>query len=163
MDVRSKKVVLVSHCILNQNSVVNDLARAKGAYREIVETIMDNDIGIHQLPCPEMIHLGMERPSMTKEQYDTEDYRKLCRSLSDHTIAIINNYLKNDYKIVGIIGINHSPTCSIKCGEGVFMEELLKKIKNLSLEIPTTDVSTAYVEGSDNKLEIDELKKFLNK
>ena len=55
MDVRSKKVVLVSHCILNQNSVVNDLARAKGAYREIVETIMDNDIGIHQLPCPETV------------------------------------------------------------------------------------------------------------
>ena len=43
------------------------------------------------------------------------------------------------------------------------MEELLKKLKNLGLEIPTTDVSTAYVEGSDNKLEIDELKKFLNK
>ncbi len=163
MDIRSKRVVLVSHCILNQNSVVDNLARAKGAYRGVVETIMDNNIGIHQLPCPEMIHLGMERPSMTRDQYDTEDYHRLCQKLADQTIAIINNYLKNDYEIVGLIGINHSPTCSIRCSEGVFMEELLKKIRNLGLDIPTTDISTSYVEGNDNAEEINELKEFLSK
>lgn len=162
MDIRSKKIVLVSHCILNQNSVVKPLARAKGAYRKIVEIIMNKDIGIHQLPCPEMIFLGMERESMTREEYDTKEYHILCESLSEQTIAIIKNYLKNDYKIVGIIGINHSPTCSLRCEKGVFMEELLKKIKELDLEIPITDISTNYVEGKDNAEEIKELEKFLS-
>lgn len=161
MDLRSKKIVFLSHCILNQNSVVENLARAKGAYRKVVEIIMDNDIGICQLTCPEMIYLGMERKSMTREEYDTYEYHKLCESLAEETIEMIKNYLKNDYKIVGIIGINHSPTCSLRYVEGIFMEELLKKIRKFNLEIPVTDISTNYVEGKDNSEEINELKKFL--
>lgn len=37
------------HSILNQNSVVEPLARARGAYIEIVNLLMDNGIGIIQL------------------------------------------------------------------------------------------------------------------
>lgn len=44
-----------------------------------------------------------------------------------------------------------------------FIEELQKKIRDLGLDIPTTDISTSYVEGKDNTKEINELKEFLNK
>lgn len=161
MDNRSKKVVILSHCILNQNSVVNPLARAKGAYKEIVKTIMDFDIGIHQLPCPEMIFLGMERKSMSRNEYDTKDYHDLCKDLSKQTLSIIQNYEQNGYEIVGLIGINHSPTCSINGESGIFMEEFLSLLKNNGIKIPMTDVSTNYVEGKDNEKEIEKLKSFL--
>ena len=54
---RSKRIVFVSHCILNQNTVVEPLARSRGAYGDIVRLLVDKGIGIHQMPCPEFRHL----------------------------------------------------------------------------------------------------------
>lgn len=48
---RNKKLLIVSHCIINQNSVVEPLARAKGAFPVIIK-LLEEEIGIIQLPCP---------------------------------------------------------------------------------------------------------------
>lgn len=144
---RSKKVVLVSHCILNQNTVVNPLARAKGAYMDIVTELMKKGIGIHQLPCPEYRYLGLKREPMTKEQYETEAYRSLNRSISFDTVNIVKEYINNDYDVIGIIGINESPTCSINGEKGIFMEELLQALAKEDIKLKLIDVPTDYHDG----------------
>lgn len=158
---RSKKVVFISHCILNQNTVVNPLARAKGAYRDIIQEIMNNGIGIHQLPCPEYRHLGLNRKPMNKLEYDTVEFRTLCKDISKDTINMMKEYLENGYEIVGLIGINNSPTCSIRATKGILMEELLSLAEKEKIYLNTIDVPTEYFDGKDNEKFIEDLREFI--
>lgn len=158
---RSKKVIFISHCILNQNTVVSPLARAKGPYRDIINIIMDYGIGIHQLPCPEFRHLGLKREPMTKEEYDTEEYRILCKKISKDIINVMKEYLNNGYQIVGLIGINSSPTCGIRKEKGILMEELLSLASELEINLKTIDVPTNYRDGDIGKEFVIELERFI--
>lgn len=158
---RSKKVIFMSHCILNQNTVVCPLARAKGAYREIIEKIMDDGIGIHQLPCPEYRYLGLKREPMTKEQYDTKEFRILCKDIAKDMINIMKEYLENDYEVMGLIGINQSPACSIQGRQGILMEEILDLVKKEEISLKLIDVPGEYVDGKNNNEFIQELGDFL--
>jgi len=160
---RSKRVVFVSHCILNQNTVVHPLARGKGAYKDIVKEIMDQGIGIHQLPCPEYRHLGLKRKPMNKNEYDTIEYRALCKNISEDAINIVKEYLDDDYKIVGLIGINESPTCSLRNIKGILMEELLTLAEKEKFSLNTIDVPGEYVDEKDNTEFIANLRGFLTK
>ncbi|CAB3288659.1 conserved protein of unknown function [Methanocaldococcus lauensis] len=131
---KGKKIAIVSHCILNQNSVVNGLERAEGAFNEVVEILLKNNYAIIQLPCPELLYLGINREGKTKEEYDTKEYRKLCRELLNPIIKYLQEYIKDDFKFI-LIGIENSPTCDIFKNRGILMEELLKEIENLNINI----------------------------
>ncbi len=146
---REKKLILVSHCVLNQNSVVLPLARAEGPFT-FVDTILKNNIGIYQLPCPEFKFGGLNRKPMSKEEYDTPKYRELCKTLSSEVINDIIEYIKNEYKIIGIIGINQSPTCSISEKKGIFMEEIFEMLVNNNITLPYIEVPAEYEENIDS-------------
>ncbi|WP_462412624.1 CD3072 family TudS-related putative desulfidase [Neobacillus sp. Marseille-QA0830] len=119
---RSKKILIVSHCILNQNTVIAEEARAEGAILSAVEWAMKQGYGFLQLPCPEFTFLGLNRPSMTYEQYNTANYRKHCREILKPVLFQAEDYQKNGYEIDGILGIQSSPSCDPI--RGIFMEEL---------------------------------------
>ncbi len=144
---RSKKVIFVSHCILNQNTVVHPLARSEGAYRDIVTVLMNKGIGIHQLPCPEYRYLGLKREPMTKEQYETEDFRRLNKGIAADAVGIIKEYINSGYNVLGIIGINESPTCSINGEKGIFMEELFRDLSEEDIKLRLIDVPSDYYDG----------------
>ena len=48
-DGRSKKVVFVAHCFLNQNSISDGTAIYPAANKDVV---LNADISIVQMPCP---------------------------------------------------------------------------------------------------------------
>ena len=79
-DSRSHRIVLVAHCLLNQNSKVAGLASYSGVFTPLISLLVDAGVGIVQLPCPEFVHLGPSRPvgTDTVEQYDTSEYRATC-------------------------------------------------------------------------------------
>jgi len=60
-DARSKNVLFVAHCILNQNSISDGTADYPGYIREILELLVRYDVGIVQMPCPELHCLGLDR------------------------------------------------------------------------------------------------------
>lgn len=152
---REKRIILVAHCVINQNSVVQPLARAKGPFN-FVNTLLENNIGIYQLPCPEFKFLGLKRKPQSKEEYECNEYRTLCKNLTSYVISDIKEYINNDYKILGIIGINESPTCSITNTRGIFMEELFKEFENNNINIPYIEVPAEYenTEDSINKMNL---------
>lgn len=152
---REKRIILVAHCIINQNSVVEPLARAKGPFN-FVNTLLENNIGIYQLPCPEFKFLGLKRKPQSKEEYECNEYRTLCKNLTSYVMSDIKEYINNDYKILGIIGINESPTCSITNTRGIFMEELLKEFEYNNINIPYIEVPSDYenTEISINKMNL---------
>lgn len=120
---RQKKIVAVSHCILNQNVVINDWERAEGAF-PMASYLLNAGISFLQLPCPEFLELGMNRPPMTYQQYQSiNGYRERCRTLLHPIIQQLIAYRENHYHYLGIIGINDSPNCSISGQRGILMEE----------------------------------------
>lgn len=157
---RGKRLVLASHCILNQNSVVKDWERASGAYNDIVRLLLERDIGIFQLPCPEFKYLGEERPPMSKEQYDIPAYRDLCRKLAKEVTDQLKEYESHGYSILGLLGIENSPTCDTTSVRGIFMEELLLLLETEGIPLSSIDISENYVEG-DQGIQLDLLREFL--
>lgn len=159
---RGKKLVLLSHCVLNQNSVVVPLGRSRGAY-PIIKVLLEEGIGMIQLPCPEVKLLGVNRKPMTKEEYDTPLFRELCRKLFDSTLKDIKEYINNGYTISCIIGINHSPTCSITGERGIFMEEIFKIFEDENIETRYFEVPTDYTEKEQDEELHEKLRDLLRK
>lgn len=141
---RSKKVIFSAHCIINQNSVVAPLARAKGGFLNLINLFNKYDVGIHQIACPEFKHLGLKREPMTKEAYNTYDFRYLCLQIANETVQTIKEYVENGYHVIGILGINQSPTCSVEDEPGHLMEAITTLLHKEGLSIPMIDLPTNY-------------------
>ena len=60
-DGRSRRVVFLAHCLLNQNAISDGTAEVPAAHREILRTVLDARVGVVQLPCPELCCLGLDR------------------------------------------------------------------------------------------------------
>ncbi len=144
---RANKVILVSHCILNQNSVVRPLARAKGAFEEIVKMISQRGFGIVQLPCPETLFLGLERLPMSKAEYATPEYIALCERLATREIEYIKLLQEGKVCIAGMIGIDQSPTCSQYGEVGHFMMAL-RNFAELEC-VPKLDIPELFGESDE--------------
>jgi predicted secreted protein len=130
---RSRKIIVASHCVLNQNTVIPDEARSPGMMKSAVDWIAEQGWGIVQLPCPEFTFLGPDRPGMTREQYDTPVYRRHCRTLLQPVVEQLEVYQVHGYSIVGGMGIANSPSCDP--GRGVFMEEFQTMVRERGVAV----------------------------
>lgn len=159
---RSRKIILVSHCILNSNSKVEGLSEYAGVFYEVVNLINDSGIGIIQLPCPEMLMYGIKRWGHVKEQFDTPYYREKCRKIIQPIISQVKDYQNNDYDIIGVLGVDGSPSCGVNktCsgnwgGELYNNEHVINKINNIT----QINESGVFIEGlksgfKENNIEI---------
>ncbi|MGL4358774.1 MAG: CD3072 family TudS-related putative desulfidase [Cetobacterium sp.] len=165
---RAKKIILISHCILNQNSVVKPYARKQEEFLKFLQNKILNNYGIIQLPCPELTIHGLKRWGHVKDQFEHPGFLEESKKLLFPILNQIENYLKNGYEIDGIYGISGSPSCGVNttcradwegeasCYEslediksrvklvsekGIFMEvlESLLKEKNISLNFYDVD------------------------
>lgn len=178
------KVILLSHCILNKHSKVKTWDK-EGKVTEpntmdFVEFLMENNIGIIQLPCPELTGYGLKRWGQVKEQYDHPHYRKMCRQLFEPILDQILEYQSNGFEVISLMGIYGSPTCGIyrTCsgdwgGEigsnpdikgtigtissiddsGILMEEISKMFKDNNLDIPMIDFNRENLVSSISEIE----------
>ena len=143
---RSKKVIFVSHCILNQNTKSIGNVKSPETVKEVVSILADSDIGIIQLPCPQLeSNTGLHRKAKTKDQYDKKAYRASCKKLSLSLLSQIENYMSKNYKVVGILGVEFAPSCAvnqlkngtkIQPGKGIFIEEIEALMKKKRFQIP---------------------------
>lgn len=159
---RKKQIIYIAHCVLNQNSVIRDWERAQGAFNDIIRVLLDENISIVQLPCPEFTFLGESRLPMTKEGYDVREYRNLCNKLAENIIDQMKEYIAQGYQLVGILGIEGSPTCDTLGEKGIFMEELQSLMNKDNIHLETFDIPENYEEGSGQKI-IFQFKKFIDK
>ncbi|MEM2929108.1 MAG: hypothetical protein QXP60_09105 [Nitrososphaerota archaeon] len=154
-DGRSKKVVFVSHCIINTNAIAIGPKTPNiwpAIIDEIVDCLQKNKVSIIQLPCPEQVYYGLIRGEAAKNDIDSPGFRKLCKKIAEETINNIEQYIKNDFKIVAFIGRRGSPTCGVKKvhlrknnkmieveGMGILVEEMNKIIREKRIKIPLID------------------------
>ncbi|MHC1750636.1 MAG: CD3072 family TudS-related putative desulfidase [Cellulosilyticaceae bacterium] len=113
-----KKVLVVSHCVLNtaskvyntkKTSLEEDLKR-----KEFMHWIIDNDVQLLQLPCPEFTLYGSSRWGHTKEQFDNPFFREHCEKILKPIITQLKEYMRsNEFDVLGVLGINGSPSCGV--------------------------------------------------
>lgn len=159
-----KKIVFVPHCILNQNVRALGKEKSNGTIKEVVKFFAEAEVGIVQLPCPEVeFDGGLNRISKTKENYNTENYRKNCREISLEILKSVKKYLDKDYKVLGILGIEFSPTCGvyriengkkIVPGKGVLIEELEIEMQKKNFQVPIIAVNLNNIFSTLEKLSL---------
>jgi predicted secreted protein len=169
-DARSKKVILVAHCVLNQNAKIDRCARYPGAMRELADCLLQSGVGIVQMPCPELMHLGLDRQADASlpATIESEDNRvalrmaeaeagALCARLAEDVAWQVREYLKSGFEVAGIVGINGSPTCGIETnwsqdreppGPGVFIRALGERLLRDGIRLPARGVKAAHPEAA---------------
>lgn len=121
----SKRVVLIAHCILNQNSRATGLAKNPSAMKPLVNFLLRNKIGIIQMPCPELAFKGVLRQPQTREQYDSTKFRKHCQKIANELVDQMQEYAKGGIELKLVLGMQGSPSCAVDVPSvGIFMEEL---------------------------------------
>ncbi|MFH0829927.1 MAG: hypothetical protein V1887_02075 [Candidatus Aenigmatarchaeota archaeon] len=159
---RSRKVIFVSHLLLNQNAAAAGCERAPGAVKELLELLGESGIGIIQLPDPELECFGLDRKSKGKEALDTKAYRGTCKKHADDIVRQIESYMKSKYQIVGVLGVEFNPTWAVHQlangtrnvpGKGVLIEELETAMHGKRYQIPIVGVNLNNIFSSAEKLQ----------
>jgi predicted secreted protein len=182
VDKRSQKIILVAHCILNQNSMVNGIARFSGMIKDVIQIFLERDVGVIQLPCPELLFAGSQRNKMRRDGYNTSEFRAHCDRILTDIFKQIDNYMTNGYKILCIIGIGRSPSCGVRTtrttvhrgdgktygrtmkGKGIFIDCLVTQLKKRKYNIPLTEIPWSFGEDKQKTSKfLDELNILLNK
>jgi len=157
-DARSRKVVFVSHCFLNQNSISDGTADFPAANLPVVSLFINHNIGIVQMPCPELLCLGLdrgdvhggERPVIAENTriraaLQAQTPAKKLQQLAEQVVYQIEEYRKNDFAVVGVIGINRSPSCGVEttsnhdeevAGQGLFFAALKQELDARGIVLP---------------------------
>ena len=133
---------------------------------QILSSLSHLRIGIIQLPCPEFTFCGNPRPPRTRDEYlRLPGFQQHCARLAEETAdylkKLVDNAREPPIKILGIVGVERSPTCGVKftpVGEGsdkryeekkgIFIELLIKSLKEKGLEIPTIGIDLEKPEES---------------
>lgn len=156
MTARSKRAVLVSHCILAQGVMAEGLVRDYPAIvRPVIEFCMDHDLNIIQMECPEShcIAGGIRRRPRGKAWYEKHGLRITCRELASRQVAQIGLLMLGGIDVVGIIGVDFSPACavnflnkgrSIQRDSGIFIEELRVALAAEKIDLPFIAISPKW-------------------
>jgi predicted secreted protein len=164
-DKRSKQVLLAAHCILNQNAKIDRCAHYPGMMSEVVNLFLEAGVGVIQMPCPELLYLGLDRQVdktavATIEAEDTRVAQRmieangqmLCGEIAQNLVYQVEQYQKNGFEVVGVIGINGSPTCGVETiwandqeeqGLGVLMQALQAACHRQHIALPLRGIKAA--------------------
>lgn len=166
---RSRKVIVLCHCLLNANAKVHPLATYPGALGLVISEYAARGVGLFQLPCPETSFLGLLRWGMTSEQYDHPAFRRHCRDILWSSLDQLEALHRDGCTLVGVVGVDGSPSCGMfmtctgyrggevsvtetdvksqvadlsTCpGRGIFMQEFLGMLKERGISIPLLAVN----------------------
>lgn len=173
-DARSKRVVVLAHCLLNQNSISDGTADLPSQFEEIIELLMRSRIGLIQLPCPELLCLGLDRgdergadrPLLEENTrirglMSEARHVRVLRERANDLVKQIRQYQSHGLDVLGVIGVDRSPSCGVATtsisgseqpGKGTFFEILAEALKDSGIAIPMIGTKTSEPEASLEKV-----------
>jgi predicted secreted protein len=161
-DARSRRVVLLPHCALNQNARVAGAAVRPAAMEDLIAGLLQRNIGITQMPCPELILLGLNRAHLRiSAELEKAESQAQLRRLALDMVEQITAYRRCGVAVLAILGKNGSPTCGVEktwCrgvvpGTGVFIEEMRAQLRNHGLNVRILGIEDDNPEAVLSKLE----------
>lgn len=130
-DRRGGRVVLLSHCLLDQNVRYLGGAGRAGGVQEVVDGYLSRGVGIYQMPCPEQRAWGgvlKRRMLMAYGAGGTlrgpavrlmlpaflRHTRRIYARLARRVAADARDYRRAGVEVVGVVGIGGSPSCGVR-------------------------------------------------
>lgn len=129
-DERGKKVMFLSHCLLNENTRYPGGAFRKAGVDELIDDLQKKGIGIVQMKCPEQKTWGgvlkremlmgycikgtFLRPFLKIYMVffiwkTKRSFQKIAREV----VSEIKDYMDSGFDVSGMIGIKGSPSCGV--------------------------------------------------
>lgn len=161
-DARGRRVVLLPHCALNQNSRVAGAAVRPAAMESLIAGLLQHNIGIIQMPCPELILLGLDRAHLPiSAELEKAESQAQLRRLALDLVEQITAYRRCGVAVLAILGKNGSPTCGVETtwrrgvvpGTGAFIEEIRALLRNHGLKVKIIGIEDDNPEAVLSKLE----------
>jgi hypothetical protein len=129
-DERSKRVIFVSHCLLNENTRYLGGAYRRGCVDEFVDGFQRQGLGLYQMPCPEQRAWGGVLKRAILPMYcsrGTLRYRFRAvllplflaytrwrySRLAAMVARDIEDYARSGCEVVGVVGVDGSPSCGV--------------------------------------------------
>lgn len=170
-----EKILVVTHCILNRASKVErynieGIKKENQMRKELLKEVLDKDIELLQLPCPEFSMYGSKRWGHVKDQFDNPFFRKHCREILEPIVEQLQEYSANQdkFQVLGIVAIDGSPSCgyNLTCkgnygGELGGFEDLDEKIGSIVMTKEAgvfMEEFEALLDENDLKIEIRTMK-----
>ena len=157
-DGRSKKVIFLAHCLLNQNAISDGTAVCPAAFGELIQLLLDREVGVVQMPCPELCCLGLDRGDVhgadrpvveentrIRRAMEEDGPRQKREALADLVAEQVQEYHKHGFQVLGIVGANRSPNCGVETtsdfdreveGRGAFMEAIAQRREVAGISFP---------------------------
>ncbi|OBF04782.1 hypothetical protein A5730_17250 [Mycobacterium sp. ACS4054] len=122
--------MLVSHCLLNENTRYAGGATRPGAVAEAVDELIAAGYGIHQLPCPERLAWGGVLKPHSLPLYHSKGgflyplrglllrafvawTRLVYWRLARRVVRDVADYQRSGFTVAGMVGIGASPSCGV--------------------------------------------------
>lgn len=172
-----KSLLVLSHCILNNASKVSqdetELAEEYKTRNRLLELVLERNVQLLQLPCPEFILYGSQRWGHVKNQFQHPYFKKASKDMLEPILLQLEEYSRHpeSFFILGIVSVEGSPSCGCHStctadwkGEigtdaahisqlqgmlemreepGVFMEVLSEQLARRQLKIPVITMAEA--------------------
>lgn len=157
-DGRSKKVIFLAHCLLNQNAISDGTTVCPAAFGELIQLLLDHEVGIVQMPCPELCCLGLDRGDVhgaerpvveentrIRRAMEKDGPRQKREALADLVAEQVQEYHKHGFQVLGIVGANRSPNCGVETtsdfdreveGRGAFMDAIAQRLEAAEISVP---------------------------
>ena len=157
-DGRSKRVIFLAHCLLNQNAISDGTAVCPAAFGELIQLLLDHEVGVVQMPCPELCCLGLDRGDVhgadrpvveentrIRRAMEKDGPRQKREALADLVAEQVQEYHKHGFQVLGIVGANRSPNCGVETtsdfdreveGRGAFMEAIAQRLEAAGISVP---------------------------
>ncbi len=116
MSKKDLKIILIAQCLVNPYCRVHILGQNFPLSHELINYLMGKKVGIIQYPCPETTAMGLKRNPQGRQQYDNIFFRNHCKEILKIPLLMVREFIRSNYRLVGFIGLENSPTCGIHWG-----------------------------------------------
>ena len=136
-DGRSRRVIFLAHCLLNQNAISDGTAEVPAAHREILQAALEAQAGV-----------VVENTRIRRAMGQPEAAARLGE-LTAQVIRQIREYRKHGFTVLGIVGVDRSPCCGVNTtsdldrelpGRGVFIAALQTALEEAELTVPVIGI-----------------------
>lgn len=160
MDKRSNRYAFVAFCTLAQGVRAQSLVRTYPAVvQPVIELLVKQQFNIWQMPCPELFFDSFCRRPCGKQAYDRPEFRKEYMKVAGYIGRMCQMLEKAGNQVELVLGVERSPSCAISklaapggphepriiSGEGIFIEELKKALRNLICKPQYVGVDTLHI------------------
>lgn len=146
---KKQQILIVSHCFFNdavklKNQNADDMKKERRLKRAFITQMLSQDIEFIQLPCPEFILYGSRRWGHAASQFNTPHFRREARLMLEPIVMQLEEYnqFPKQYEILGILGIDGSPSCGVnytydgdwggELGDGEHLPQVLQTLEKIS-------------------------------